>query len=194
MRGGDPTALKPEQLVYCISNHDQIGNRAFGERFYQLTSPAAYRAASALLLLAPYTPLMFMGQEWAASTPFQYFTDHEPELGEKVITGRRHEFRDFAAYRDAKVRETIPSPQAEETFLRSKLNWSERDQADKSKVLNLYQTCIKLRKEVPALKNRSRDNWRIVRLNDGVIAIIYGGTTRGLLHRRLRPNRGRILD
>jgi len=177
VRGGDPTALKPEQLVYCISNHDQVGNRAFGERFSHLTSPAAYRAASALLLLAPYTPLMFMGQEWAASTPFQYFTDHEPELGEKVIIGRRYEFRDFTAYRDARVRETIPSPQAEETFLRSKLNWSERDQTDKSNVLNLYQTCIKLRKEVPALKNRARDNWRIVRLDGGVIAIVYGGTT-----------------
>lgn len=176
-RGGDPSSLRPEQLVYCISNHDQVGNRAFGERFSHLTSPASYRAASALLLLAPYTPLIFMGQEWAASTPFLFFTDHEAELGEKIITGRRHEFHDFAAFREAHVRETIPSPQDEQTFHRSKLNWVERDQPDRIAVLNLYRTCIKLRKEVPALLNRSRDNWRVVRVNNDVIAIVYGGGT-----------------
>ena len=173
-RGGDPGSLLPQQLVYCISNHDQVGNRAFGERLRHLISPAAFRAASALLLLAPYTPLVFMGQEWAASSPFQYFTDHNADLGHKVIIGRRREFREFAAFRDPAVREQIPSPQAEETFRRSKLNWDERDRPESCGTINLYRTCIRLRNTVPCLQNRSRDNWRVVKLSSDVIAIVYG--------------------
>jgi maltooligosyltrehalose trehalohydrolase len=172
-RGGDPIDLRPEQLVYCISNHDQVGNRAFGERINHLVSPAAYRAASALFLLAPYTPMAFMGQEWAASTPFQYFTDHEPNLGEKVIVGRRREFRDFAAFRDPVTRQEIPSPQARETFERSKLNRDEQTRADKAGVLNLYRACLRLRQTSPALRDRSRENWSVVRLPNDVIAIDY---------------------
>ena len=72
------TGLLPEQLIFCITNHDQTGNHAFGARLNHLVSPTAFRAASALLCLVPFTPLIFMGQEWAASSPFQYFTDHEP--------------------------------------------------------------------------------------------------------------------
>ncbi|MBA2269921.1 MAG: malto-oligosyltrehalose trehalohydrolase, partial [Chthoniobacterales bacterium] len=80
-RGGESIDLQPEQFVYCISNHDQVGNRAFGERLGHVVEPAAYRAASGLLCLVPYTPMLFMGQEWAASTPFQFFTEHNAELG-----------------------------------------------------------------------------------------------------------------
>ncbi|MDI1312413.1 malto-oligosyltrehalose trehalohydrolase, partial [Prosthecobacter sp.] len=83
-RGGAGDHLSPEKFALCISNHDQVGNRAFGERLHQLTTPAAYRAASALLLLAPATPMLFMGQEWGAETPFQYFTNHNDELGRLV--------------------------------------------------------------------------------------------------------------
>ena len=176
-RGGDPSSLLPQQLVYCISNHDQVGNRAFGERLSHLIPSAAYRAASALLLLAPYTPFVFMGQEWAAASPFQYFTDHNADLGKKVTVGRRHEFRDFAAFRDPAVRETIPNPQAEETFRRSKLNWQECDRAEGRAMIDLYRTCIRLRKTVPCLQNRSRDNWRVVKLSPEVIAIVYGVKT-----------------
>lgn len=176
-RGGDPTSLRPDQLVYCISNHDQVGNRAFGERLAHLTTPAAYRAASALLLLAPYTPLLFMGQEWAASAPFQYFTDHHPELGEKVITGRRREFRDFTAFRDAALRETIPSPQAEETFFRSKLNWNERREPHNRRLLQLYRRCLNLRRTLPALQPRSREHWNVITITREVVAVVYGRKT-----------------
>jgi maltooligosyltrehalose trehalohydrolase len=173
-RGGDPDCLRPEQLVYCISNHDQVGNRAFGERLAQLVDGTAYRAASALLLFAPYTPMLFMGQEWAASSPFQYFTDHNEELGQKIIVGRRREFRDFGAFRDAEVRESIPSPQAEQTFCRSKLNWDERAKKEMRGVLNLYRTCLDLRRTLRPLQDRSRENWQVVRQDDDPIAIIYG--------------------
>ena len=90
--------------MICLQNHDQIGNRALGERLHHQIDPAAYRAASVLLLMAPETPLLFMGQEWAASTPFLYFTDHHAELGRLVTEGRRDEFRHFAAFSDPLAR------------------------------------------------------------------------------------------
>ena len=98
-RGGDPSGLPVERFIYCISNHDQVGNHAYGERLRAVASPAAYRAASALLCFSPYTPLLFMGQEWGTETPFLFFTDHKEDLGRKVTLGRREEFRHFAAFR-----------------------------------------------------------------------------------------------
>jgi len=172
-RGNDPSSLPVEKLIYCISNHDQVGNRAFGERIAHLISPAAYRAVSALLLLSPYTPFLFMGQEWAASTPFQFFTDHNAELGEKVIAGRRHEFRDFAAFREPKTREAIPSPQAEETFLRSKLQWEECLTTKGEGLINLYRTCLDLRKHLVDSRMRSRKNWEVSRVSDEIVMITY---------------------
>ena len=83
-RGTDPAGLPLRDFIFCIQNHDRIGNRAFGERLNHQVDAATFRAASALLLLAPQTPLLFMGQEWAASSPFLFFTDHEPELGRRV--------------------------------------------------------------------------------------------------------------
>ena len=121
-RGTHPAGISPSQFVICIQNHDQIGNRAFGERLNHQIDPAMYRAASALLLTAAQTPLLFMGQEWAASSPFLYFTDHHPELGALVTEGRRREFRHFTAYTDPNIRTRIPDPQATATFWTSKLN------------------------------------------------------------------------
>jgi maltooligosyltrehalose trehalohydrolase len=95
-RGTDPSGLLPRQFVVCIQNHDQVGNRADGARLHHEIDPSAYRALSTLLLLAPQTPLLFMGQEWAATTPFQFFTDHNAELGLMVTAGRREEFGAFA--------------------------------------------------------------------------------------------------
>ena len=114
-------------FIFCIQNHDRIGNRAFGERLNHQVDAATYRAASALLLLAPQTPLLFMGQEWAASSPFLFFTDHEPELGRRVREGRLREFRSYRAFQEATALERIPDPQDEATFLTSRLDWSERD-------------------------------------------------------------------
>ena len=142
----DPASV----FVFCIQNHDQVGNRPFGERLHHEINADRYRVASALLLFAPETPLIFMGQEFAASTPFLYFTDHPPELGRLVTEGRREEFAGFRAFDDPEVRETIPDPQDEMTFLRSKLNLAEREQHPG--VLELYRTMLWLRRTDPVLQ------------------------------------------
>ena len=95
-----------------LQNHDQIGNRAFGERLTVLTEPAALEAAIALLLLSPQIPLLFMGEETASRSPFLFFTDHGPELAEAVREGRRNEFARFADFADPAKRERIPDPNA----------------------------------------------------------------------------------
>ncbi|HEV2129288.1 MAG TPA: malto-oligosyltrehalose trehalohydrolase [Thermomicrobiales bacterium] len=136
-------------FVFCIQNHDQIGNRPFGSRLHHEISEDRYRVASALLLFAPETPLLFMGQEFAASTPFLYFTDHPPELGKLVTEGRRKEFAGFRAFDDPRLRDTIPDPQAESTFLVSKLDLSERE--TNADVLELYRTLLRIRREDPVL-------------------------------------------
>lgn len=108
-------------LQCCIQNHDQIGNRAMGERLNHQLSPHLYKTASALLLLIPATPMLFQGQEFSSSSPFQYFTDHNAELGKLVTEGRRREFGKFKAFNDPATREKIPDPQAQTTFENSKL-------------------------------------------------------------------------
>ncbi|WP_296261169.1 MULTISPECIES: malto-oligosyltrehalose trehalohydrolase [unclassified Pseudomonas] len=114
---GEPSAhLQPTSFVLFLQNHDQIGNRALGERLAQLSPPQALRAATALLLLSPMIPLMFMGDEWGASEPFLFFTDFHDELADAVREGRRGEFADFAAFADPAKRERIPDPNALQTF------------------------------------------------------------------------------
>jgi maltooligosyltrehalose trehalohydrolase len=156
-RGTECRHLPPERFVHCISNHDQIGNRALGDRFSHAVVREAYLASSALLCLTPYTPLLFMGQEWAASTPFLFFTDHPPGLGKMVTEGRREEFQAFAAFRDPAVREKIPDPQKIETFLASKLDWRELGAKNHAQTLELYRACLALRHSEAAFRPHSRD-------------------------------------
>ncbi len=146
-RGTDPWAVAPRHLVVYLQNHDQVGNRAVGERLHHVIDLASWRAVSVLLLLAPETPLLFMGQEWGASSPFLFFTDHNAWLGRQVREGRRREFRDFAAFREAAVRDRIPDPQAEETFIRSQLDWSERGRHPHAALLRLSRAALALRRE-----------------------------------------------
>jgi maltooligosyltrehalose trehalohydrolase len=147
---GDPASA----FVFCIQNHDQVGNRPFGDRLHHQISADRYAVASALLLFAPETPLLFMGQEFAASTPFLYFTDHPEELGRLVTEGRREEFSGFRLFDDAALRQTIPDPQAESTFLGSKLNWQEaRTRQD---VLEMYRMLIGWRRRDPVLRHNDR--------------------------------------
>jgi maltooligosyltrehalose trehalohydrolase len=161
-RRGTPAAdLRPAAFVHCIQNHDQVGNRALGERLNHEIPPAVYRALSALLLLGPYTPLLWMGQEWAASSPFQYFTDHPAELGRLVTAGRREEFKHFSAFQDPGRRDLIPDPQAVETFERSRLVWGERGDPRHSGVLRLYRELLRLRASVPALRSSTRQTFRV---------------------------------
>ena len=135
--------MPPVRFVYCLQNHDQVGNRAFGERLHHQIDHAAYRAVSALLLMLPQTPLIFMGQEWAATSPFLYFTDHRPELGNLVAEGRRRELRDFTACAGA----AVPDPQSLDTFVASRLDWSERDTDSHAPMLRLYSALLSFRRD-----------------------------------------------
>jgi maltooligosyltrehalose trehalohydrolase len=155
-RGSDPTGLEYSSFVFFIQNHDQIGNRAFGDRLHHKISLPEYRAASVLLLVLPEIPLLFMGQEWAASTPFLYFTNHHPELGRLVTEGRKREFERFEAFADPQTRALIPDPQDAATFEASRLNWAEKAKEPHASILRLYQALLGLRKSRPAFRSSGR--------------------------------------
>jgi maltooligosyltrehalose trehalohydrolase len=151
-RHGRPAhGLEGDRFVVFAQNHDQVGNRARGERLAHLVSPGRARIAATLLLASPYVPLLFQGEEWAASAPFQYFTAHdEPELARAVSEGRRREFAAFG------WGEGVPDPQAEETFLRSKLDWSELERSPHAGMLAWYRELIRLRRSLPDLADGRR--------------------------------------
>jgi maltooligosyltrehalose trehalohydrolase len=142
-RGTPTEGLPLPRFVACLQNHDQVGNRALGDRLHHVIDPATWRAISLLLMCLPETPLLFMGQEWAASTPFQYFTDHGGELGEAVDRGRRQEFAHFSAFGAA----GIPRPEDPETFARSRLDWSELTREPHRSVWRLHRDALALRRE-----------------------------------------------
>ncbi len=118
-RGTDSRGLPPYSFVFFLQNHDQVGNRALGERLSVLAHPESLRAALALQLLSPQIPLLFMGEEWGSRSPFQFFTDFQGELAEAVREGRRREFAAFSAFADPQARAAIPDPNDEATFRRS---------------------------------------------------------------------------
>jgi maltooligosyltrehalose trehalohydrolase len=168
-RGTDSTHVDVTRFVHCIQNHDQIGNRAFGDRLGASIDASAYRVASALLLLSPGTPLLFMGQDWNASAPFLYFTDHNPELGRLVSEGRRREFERFSAFAHAE----IPDPQADETFTRSVLDWEERLAGAHRAMLEWYRALLALRATHPAIRNRTRDRFDARAVGDNALVLEY---------------------
>ena len=170
-RGTDPVGVEPRRFVLCLQNHNQVGNRAFGERLHHQIEPSAYRAASALLLCAPQTPLLFMGQEWASSAPFLYFTDHEEDLGVLVTEGRRREFRHFLAFVDPEARERIPDPQAATTFEAGRLDWSERDREPHASTLRLYRALLGLRQAEPALRSGRAGDFEAIGLGEDTILL-----------------------
>jgi maltooligosyltrehalose trehalohydrolase len=148
---GEPSGhLPPSAFVLFLQNHDQIGNRAFGERLHQLANPQALQAATALLLLSPMIPLMFMGDEFAAEQPFLFFTSHQGELAELVREGRRNEFAAFSAFTDAHTREQIPDPNAPRTFEASRPALTSTRQ---SAMHDLYRDLLQIRHQhiVPRL-------------------------------------------
>jgi len=139
-RGTDPDPVDPTQCVVFIQNHDQVGNRPTGNRLTDDVSPATYRALSVLICVVPEVPLLFMGQEWAASTPFQFFTDHNEEVGSSVTEGRTAEFEDFSGFNGE-----VPDPQDSATFERSVLDWEEPTRPPHDGVLALYHDLLALR-------------------------------------------------
>jgi malto-oligosyltrehalose trehalohydrolase len=153
LRGEASRHLPPSAFVSFLQNHDQIGNRAFGERLGGLTRPEALRAALAVMLLAPSPPLLFMGEEFGAQTPFLYFSDFGDDLRAAVREGRRREFARFEHFADPKVRETIPDPGEESTFLSSRLDWEQASAAAGRFWRGVYRDLLTLRREriVPLL-------------------------------------------
>ena len=145
--GRPARGLPGSRFLGYLQNHDQIGNRATGERTSHLLSLGLQKVGAALVMTSPFVPLLFMGEEWGASTPFQYFTDHDdPQLGRAVSEGRRKEFESFGWRPDQ-----VPDPQAIDTFTRSKLNWSELDAEPHAGLLDWYRRLIELRCSTPWL-------------------------------------------
>lgn len=147
-RRGEPSAhLPPTCFIDFLQNHDQIGNRALGERIGQLASPEALRAGVAVILLSPHVPMLFMGEEWNAQQPFLFFCDFEAALAALVREGRRGEFSRFERFRDETARLLIPDPSALDTFERSRLDWDALADPAHRQWLELYRRLLKLRAE-----------------------------------------------
>ncbi len=153
MHGRLAAGLGGHQFLCYAQTHDQVGNRPRGERLGHLVSPGRLKIAAALVLTSPFVPMLFQGEEWAASTPFQYFTDHaEPNLAKAVREGRRKEFAAFGW-----KTEDVPDPQAQETFERSRLNWAESGKEPHAEMLAWYRQLIQLRRSEPALRDGRLD-------------------------------------
>jgi maltooligosyltrehalose trehalohydrolase len=138
--------LPASRFLGYSQNHDQVGNRAQGDRLSSIVTIGRAKIAAALVLTAPFVPMLFQGEEWAASSPFQFFTNHNPELGRLVSAGRRKEFVAFG-WNPA----DIPDPQSPATFQHSKLNWDERTQSPHAAMLDWYRRLIALRRSTPDL-------------------------------------------
>jgi maltooligosyltrehalose trehalohydrolase len=153
--GRPPTGVGAHQLIVFAQNHDQVGNRAQGERLSMMLTAQQLKAVAALTLLSPFVPLLFQGEEWGARTPFLYFTDHEnKELGRLVAEGRSKEFSGFRWQGD------VPNPQEPETFERSKLDWSEMSQPAHAELFEWYRQLIRLRRAGSALRGRGERSRR----------------------------------
>lgn len=152
-RGNPSRHLPPTAFVAFLQNHDQVGNRAFGDRLASMVPAAGVMAAAAVLLLAPQVPLLFMGEEWAAPEPFLFFCDFGDDQRDAVREGRRKEFASFEAFVDPRAREAIPDPMLEETFRRSVLDWTRRSEPKHAAMLAHYRRLLELRRRwiVPSL-------------------------------------------
>jgi maltooligosyltrehalose trehalohydrolase len=154
-RGTSSLGLAPSTFVTFIQNHDQVANSASGERLHALTGPGKFRALTALLLLAPGTPMLFQGQEFAASTPFLFFADHKPELASAVRRGRAEFLTQFPSIATPDIQERLADPDARETFERCKLDFSERDRH--AAAYALHCDLLRLRREDAVLRESRVD-------------------------------------
>lgn len=184
LRGEGSSHLPPTSFVLFLQNHDQIGNRAFGERLTQLADHDALKASLGLLILSPMIPLLFMGEEWGSKQPFLFFTDHHAELAKAVCEGRRNEFAGFSSFNDEKLREKIPDPNDVETFTRSAFNESLHRDNEHEEWRNYYQHLLELRHKeiIPRLKGAKSSQVNILaeralcaawQMGDGCVLRIY---------------------
>ena len=184
---GRPVAptVPGHRFVTYLQDHDQVGNRMAGDRLSMHLSDGLLKTGAALLLTSPFTPMLWMGEEWGARTPWLFFSDHSGELGEAVRKGRRSEFAGHGW-----ETEDIPDPQAEGTFRRSQLDWSEVDDERGKDLLGWYRQLIALRRQRPELSDGRRDRvevvwddaerWLVVRRGDVAVACNLSGERRSL--------------
>jgi maltooligosyltrehalose trehalohydrolase len=173
---GEPSAhLPPTAFVGFIQNHDQVGNRAFGERIAGLAEHEAVKAMQAVLLLAPQIPLLFMGEEWGATQPFCFFTDFHDELADAVREGRRREFKRFPEFASEAARAHIPDPNAFSTFAASRLDWSVPEQPEHRAWLDLVRRLIRIRAQaiVPRLAGVRGNAGEATILSDSALRVAW---------------------
>jgi maltooligosyltrehalose trehalohydrolase len=190
-RRGTPTfGLPPEVFVNYMQNHDQVANSARGLRAHELTSPGRLRAMTALLLLAPQTPLLFMGQEFASSAPFLYFADHEAELAEKVRRGRAEFLAQFRSVATRETRARLADPGDARTFERCKLDFAERERH--AEVYEMHRDLLRLRREDSVFGAQARQEIDGAVLGDEAFVLRFFGE--GGDDRLLVVNLGRDLN
>jgi maltooligosyltrehalose trehalohydrolase len=186
MHGRPVEGLSAHRFVAFLQNHDQVGNRAIGERLGHLVTVDQIKISAALLMTAPFVPMLFQGEEWNASSPFQYFTDHQDaKLAESVRKGRRAEFAAFVADTSE-----LPDPQAQQTFERSKLNWDERERGEHREIFEWYRQLIRLRRCTPDFENGRLDvdavrfdeeaRWMSVRRGESLVFCNFAPTPQRL--------------
>jgi maltooligosyltrehalose trehalohydrolase len=172
--GRSPSGLAGHQFVVFAQNHDQVGNRAAGERTSALMSAGKLRVVAALLLTAPFTPMLFQGEEWGAGTPFQYFTDHrDPDIAANVSHGRRDEFAHFGWDPD-----DVPDPQDVTTYARSTLDWGEIEKPAHAGLLAWHRELVALRRRIPALSDPRLDRVQTEVDEDRCVITVIRGPVR----------------
>lgn len=155
-------------FVAFLQDHDQVGNRATGDRIHHSLSVGEHAAAIALIMGGAATPMLFQGEEWGASAPFAFFTDHDEELGPLVSAGRREEFARMGWAGD------VPDPQAETTFTASMLDWAERSEGDHARMLEWYRTLITVRREIPDLRDPDLRRTAVHALDEDTVMLERG--------------------
>jgi maltooligosyltrehalose trehalohydrolase len=174
----DPSRVSPLQLVVATQNHDQIGNRAAGDRISATLNPAQLAQAAVLNILGPFTPMLFMGEEYGASTPWPFFTSHpEPELGKATAEGRLKEFERMG-WRP----EDVPNPQDPETFASAKLDWAEIEQGHHAELLTTYRDLIRLRRSHPELHDADFGSISVEFDEESRWIVLHRGSTHVILN------------
>ncbi|MHA7281453.1 malto-oligosyltrehalose trehalohydrolase [Arthrobacter sp. TMS2-4] len=174
----DPAEISPLQLVVAAQNHDQIGNRAAGDRISATLNPAQLAQSAVLNILGPFTPMLFMGEEYGASTPWPFFTSHpEPELGRATAEGRLREFERMG-WRS----EDVPNPQDPATFASAKLDWAEAEQGHHAELLSTYRELISLRRSRPELRDADFRSISVDYDEDSRWIVLHRGSTAVILN------------
>jgi len=192
-RGHTTRGLPPRAFVTFLSNHDQVANEGLGERVWPRVSPGRLRALTALLLLAPSTPLLFQGQEWNATSRFAYFVDLEPPVAADVKAGRARQMQQFPRHASAGERDRLPDPTAPQTFAACKLDWSERDEPAHARAFALHRDLLELRHDDPSVRREGEDGIAVdaAVLSDAILVVRwFGADADGASDRLLLVNLG----